>query len=272
MKTLSRIVPFTTAWLAISAMIAVVGLTESQAETKKKNAEVQSVNGTATYQVAGGPVTEIKAGDTIPEGAVITTAPGSSVDLFLGRNTGVLRLAEDSALKIAVFQETGTGADVITDTHLELQKGECLGQVSKQSSGSTYQITLPDGVVDLKQSRFQIANRAVENLTENPNAKLGGSTQSTIRFVSGEGQFVKDGSVFQFKGAGEYSPGANSVAPLSSETKQTLTAEFNAIDSKNLDSGSENNPSNKSTQFAKVDQTTVQPQETILSPTTGASN
>lgn len=269
MKTLSRIVPFTTAWIALSALITVIGLTASQAETRKRTAQVQKVNGTATYQVAGGPVTEIKPGDSIPEGAVINTSPGSSVDLFLGRNTGVLRMAEDSAIKISILQETGTGSDLITDTHIELQKGECLGQVNKQSGGSTYQITLPDGVVDLKQSRFQVSNRALENLTENAGKDAKGNTQSTVRFMSGEGQFVKNGNVFQFKGPGEYSPGAQSVAPLAPEAAQMLAKEFKAMDSK-ANQNSENQVVNN--QVTKIAEVKVQPQEALLSPTVGSAN
>lgn len=266
-------VPF---YEAKSASLSSIGQTtrgsrnsrSQQSAAQQKGAEVQAVSGTATYQVAGGPVVEIKAGDVIPEGAVVNTSPGSSVDVFLGRNVGVLRVTESSTLQIATLQQVDSGSGLITQTKLVLQKGEVLGDVNKQSAGSSFSITLPDGEVNTTQGRFQISNRALDNLAENGGKSAsGGSTQSTVRFTDGQGSFSKAGQVFSFNGAGEYTPGSNDVAPLAPEAKQLLAQQFEAIKS---DSGK--GSSEPGGQFVGVNQNPVQPQETPLSPTTGNPN
>ena len=142
MKSLSRSIPFLTPCsiavglmtvLATHPALAVVGgrvvpgsvvagnNNESDAaeqNASRQGAEVQSVTGTATYQVAGGPVIEIKPGVVIPEGAVINTSPGSSVDLFLGKGVGALRVTESSTLQIAALGRVDTGSTTVTETRL----------------------------------------------------------------------------------------------------------------------------------------------------------
>lgn len=235
---------------------------------KARGAQVQGVTGTATYQVAGGPVVEIKAGDVIPEGAVINTSPGSSVDVFLGRNVGVLRVTEGSTLQIATLQQVDTGSGLVTQTKLVLQKGEVLGDVNKQTAGSSFSITLPDGEVSTSQGRFQVSNRALDNLAENAGkSSAPGSTESTVRFTDGKGSFSKGGQVFSFSGAGEYTPGSTGVAPLAPEAKQSLAQQFESIKS-NSGEGSGSGPQ----LVVNNNQNNVQPQEAPLSPTTGAAN
>ncbi|MBI1842866.1 MAG: hypothetical protein HYR88_18660, partial [Verrucomicrobia bacterium] len=92
------------------------------AETHNINGQVTAVQGSATLSVPGQPETPLKPGADVPPGAVIHTSPGGSVDVFLGRNTGVIRVAENSALKVRALQVTDTGSETVTDTQLELQK------------------------------------------------------------------------------------------------------------------------------------------------------
>lgn len=239
------------------------------AETKTVNAEVRSVTGVATFTPPGGEPTDIKPGTVIPPGSVINTAPGAQVNLFLGRNAGVVRLSENSVLKIQTLQQTGTGSETVTDTQLELQKGEVFGHVNKQSAASTYQITLPDGVVDLKQSRFQVTSKTLDNLADNNNAPNAPQTPtgSTVRLISGEGHFTHEGTTVEFKGPGEFTPGAGGVVPLNGEAVKVLAKEFQGLDTKKFDT------TQTQTQAPQqVAQNQVQPQDAPLSPTVGSTN
>ncbi|MBL9167486.1 MAG: hypothetical protein JNN07_07065 [Verrucomicrobiales bacterium] len=291
MKSLSRSIPFLTTWSVAVGLMTVLSTHPAQAvvggavvaggvvvennneneaaeqNASKQGAEVQNVTGTATYQVAGGPVIEIKSGVIIPEGAVINTSPGSSVDLFLGKGVGALRVTESSTLQIAALQRVDAGSTTVTETRLVLQKGEILGDVKKQSGGSTFAITLPDGEVSTTKGRFQVSNRALDNLADNAGRSVqGGVTQSTVRFTEGQGSFSKGGQVFSFNGAGEYNPGSSGVAPLAPEAKQSLAQQFDSLKSNTGNTGDSGN------QFVAANQNSVQPQETPLSPTSGSSN
>lgn len=258
------------AWMCSSA----------SAETRKINAQVQGVSGAATYKLPGQPEVKIQPGTTIPPGATIQTAPGASVDVFLGRNTGVVRLAESTSLTIKTLQVTETGSETVTDTQLVLQKGEFFGHVNKQSPASTYQVTLPDGVVDLKQTRFQIVNRGTEGIAGN--ASTGNALQSTVRVIMGQASFTHDGTAQQFNGPGEINPSSGVVIPLSSDSAQAIVQVFNTMDLKAPDStevASTEDSSNKTkksntqntTRVLEVSARTVQPQvqELPLSPTIG---
>lgn len=158
MKTLKFIAPIATFW---SVLIAGVLLADS-AMAKSLSAQVQSVTGTASYQLPGEQSTPITPGTQIPEGAVITTGAGASIDVFLGRNTGVVRLTQNSILRIEKLQSSDTGGDRVTETALQLQEGELFGNVNKQSAGSSYVITLPDGNLEVAKSRFQVTYQAVQ--------------------------------------------------------------------------------------------------------------
>lgn len=258
------------AWMCVSA----------SAETRQLNAQVQGVTGAATYQLPGQPAVKIEPGTTIPQGATIQTSPGGSVDVFLGRNTGVLRLAESTSLTIKTLQVTETGSETVTDTQLVLQKGEFYGHVNKQSAASTYQVTLPDGVVDLKQTRFQIVNRGTEGVAGTPST--GNALQSTVRVIMGQASFTHDGSSQQFNGPGEINPDSGVIIPLSSDSAQAIVQVFNTMDLKAPaatevasvdDSSNKTKKSNSqnNTRVVEVSARTLQPQvqELPLSPTVG---
>lgn len=261
------------AWMCSSA----------SAETRQITAQVQGVTGAASYKLPGQPEVKIQPGTTIPAGATIQTAPGASVDVFLGRNTGVLRLAESTSLTIKTLQVTETGSETVTDTQLVLQKGEFFGHVNKQSPASTYQVTLPDGVVDLKQTRFQIVNRGTESVSDTAgNGSAGNALQSTVRVIMGQASFTHDGSSQQFNGPGEINPSSGVIIPLSSDSAQAIVQVFNTMDLKapaatEVASTEDNPGKNKKsttqnpTRVLEVSARTVQPQvqDLPLSPTIG---
>lgn len=216
MKTLKCIVPITTFWAVMAAAVLVT----DSASARSVSAQVSAVTGTASYQAPGEASVSLQPGTQIPEGAVVTTGAGSTIDVFLGRNTGVVRLTQNSILRIEKLQVSDTGGDRVTETSLQLQEGEIYGNVNKQSSASTYVITLPDGNVEVAKSRFQISHHAVEALQESAkNGQVGNSgSHSIVRLLSGHIAFAHGGTTTPISGSGEVTGGSFSVAQLSPET------------------------------------------------------
>ncbi|MBM3848506.1 MAG: hypothetical protein FJ405_19760, partial [Verrucomicrobia bacterium] len=125
MKT-SQFVSFLRSLIVASSLV--VALQQAPAATPR-GAQVQSVSGGATYTIPGQPPVSIQPGAIIPEGATINTPPGATVDLFLGRGAGVVRVTQDSSVRIDSLEATETGSETITRTLLTLERGEVLGRV-----------------------------------------------------------------------------------------------------------------------------------------------
>ncbi len=149
--------------------------------TQRRSSQVVAVTGKATWHLPG--VTqpqEIKAGTTIPAGATIETDSDSSVDLFLGRNTGVLKLAANTSLNIKTLNAVDTGSETVTTTELVLQKGQVLGNITKSSKASSFTLAMPDGVLALDYSQsgngeggqFSALNRGAITGTQIPTSQI----------------------------------------------------------------------------------------------------
>src|SRR4051812_3434721 len=84
---------------------------QANAQLPLAGAEIRAVQGTATYATNGGPARPLKSGQILGSGAVIKTGIGSTVDLFLSPNTGLIRLKEKSVLGIDKLNAIETGAE-----------------------------------------------------------------------------------------------------------------------------------------------------------------
>ena len=133
-----------TAWVAIVAMTVL--LPAAHAQTQQGRAQVRAVIGSATYSSAGQSPAALKVGTVLYSGSTVKTAAESSVDLFLGKAAGVVRVTENTTLGIDKLTITDTGADSVIDTQLDLTEGTIRGNVNKLSAASKYEIKLPNGV------------------------------------------------------------------------------------------------------------------------------
>jgi hypothetical protein len=161
-------------------------------------AKVVRVKGPARYFV--GSTTNmpqpLSAGTVLRPGSIIQvgTEQGSYVDLALGEGTGasyappvasssytpyiptsfstskaarpsseqnVVRVWENTVLGIDKLTSQPTGADVVTDTQLDLRAGRISGSLKKLSAGSHYEIKLPNGVAGVRGSSYDIAAEGV---------------------------------------------------------------------------------------------------------------
>ena len=120
------------------------------AETLQWRAQVQSVKGKATWNTNGGPVVALKVNSILAAGTTIKTGPETSLDLFLGRSAGVIRIGENTTFSLDKLTVTDTGAETAVDIQLGLPSGEMYFNVNKLSRASRYEIKVPNGVAGIR--------------------------------------------------------------------------------------------------------------------------
>lgn len=148
-----------TSLVTISAVITtLIAGANAYAQSQPGRAEVRAVKGTAYYSPsAGAPMEPLKVGAVMGPGSTIKTGPAGTVDLFLGRSVGVLRVIENTTLGFDKLAFTDTGADTVVEVQLNLPEGTILGNVEKLSTASKYEIKVPNGVAGIRGTKFRIS-------------------------------------------------------------------------------------------------------------------
>ena len=153
-------------------------------------AKVVRMKGQARYSTGNNVWQPLKVGAVLKPGTVIQTTidRGSYVDLVLGDGTApiamnsgagiglagsppppelisyqpnaeqnVVRLREDTVLSIDKLTTIETGADVVSETQLDLRKGRIFGNVKKMSAASKYEVKIPNGVAGIRGTIYEIS-------------------------------------------------------------------------------------------------------------------
>ncbi len=164
----------------VACGVALAMVSTLTAQPASPGAKVVRLKGGARY--ASGPNNGqlLKVGDIIQPGALIQTAAGSRVDLALGDNSApvaqasaaaeglgfsylpsteqnIVRMWENTLLGIDKLTETKTGADVVTETQLDLKAGHIFGVVKKMSAASKYEVKIPNGVAGIRGTVYDIS-------------------------------------------------------------------------------------------------------------------
>lgn len=173
--------------IACGLALAMIGSVAAQTATEG-SAKVVRIKGQARYTTGNNVWKyDLKVGSVVKPGTVIQTStdPGSYVDLVIegdmpmvravvnatgpttqnAPNTGfqakaeqnTVRIAENSVLGVDKLSSINTGADVVTDTQLDLKAGRIIGNVKKMSAASKYEIKLPNGVAGIKGTFYDIS-------------------------------------------------------------------------------------------------------------------
>ena len=130
----------------------------------------------------------VKVGDVYAAGTIVQTeqAKGAYVDLVLGDpfagpaptpvvfnpsaaasagaggayapnvEQNVVRLWENTMVGVDKLTSQQTGAEVVTETQLDLKAGHILGMVKKMSRASKYEIKLPNGVAGIRGTLYEL--------------------------------------------------------------------------------------------------------------------
>jgi len=158
-------------------------------------ATVVRIKGSARYTTGGNDWHPLRVGAVLHPGTVVQTGldKGSYVDLVLGTDVqpvvppsaigpaggaaaasgvgamayqatseqNVVRDFENTVLGVDKLTSLQTGADVITETQLDLKSGHILGSVKKMSAASKYEVKLPHGVAGIRGTVYDITSDGV---------------------------------------------------------------------------------------------------------------
>src|SRR5208283_2819733 len=127
----------------------------------------------------------LKVGDLVKPGSIIQTAGKSRVDLVLGDGSApiarpvgetlsyqpraeqnMIRIWENTLLGIDKLTVMQTGADVVTETQLDLKAGHIFGMTKKTSAASKYEVKIPNGVAGIRGCVWDISAEGVIKVFE----------------------------------------------------------------------------------------------------------
>jgi hypothetical protein len=166
--------------IACGVALAMVSTLAAQS-TDQVAAKVIRLKGAAQYKIGNGDWRPLKYGDVVRQGTVIQTAGNSRVDLLLGAaaapverpvtsdsltyqptaEQNVVRMWENTLMGVDKLTEMQTGADVVTETQLDLKAGHISGSVKKMSAASKYEVKLPIGVAGIRGTIYDISAEGV---------------------------------------------------------------------------------------------------------------
>jgi hypothetical protein len=162
--------------IACVATLAMVYTLAAQA-ADQNTAKVVRLKGGARYKMGNNEWRQLKLGDVVPAGTVIQTGDKSRVDLLLGEASApvarpvtsemityqpvaeqnIVRLWENTLMSVDKLTAMNTGADVVTETALELKAGHITGSVKKMSAASKFEVKIPNGVAAIRGTIFDIS-------------------------------------------------------------------------------------------------------------------
>ena len=148
-------------------------------------AKVVRKKGIARFTMGNNVWLPLEVGAVLKPGTLIQTSdkPGSYVDLVLGEgetapiarptrpsdsrsytpnaDQNIVRLFENTMLQIDKLSSMETGADTVSETQLDLQRGKIFGNVKKMSAASRYEVKLPNGVAGIRGTIYTLTAAGV---------------------------------------------------------------------------------------------------------------
>jgi hypothetical protein len=236
---------FLTGLLACGFVLAM--LSSAQAQTTKEGAaKVVRIKGSARYSTGGGVWQPLSVGDVLRPGTVIQSdrEQGSYVDLVLGEGKvpsisgqvagttapggstvagsqavgqqNTIRVFENTVLGVDKLTAVDTGADVVTDTQLDLRAGRIVGSVKKQSAASRYEIKLPNGVAGIRGTIYDISAdgriRVAQGTVVLSIVDSNGNVQTRV-----------------INAGNEFDPRTDQILPLSADVIKVIMSEVGSI-------------------------------------------
>jgi len=202
---------FTKVAACVVALISAFVVSAAQGAEVGK-ATVRSIRGQAQY-AEGANWLPLNVGQILKPGSTVRTANESQVDLFMDQNGPVVRLTENTTLRLDKLSFEATGVDTIIETQLDLKSGRILGIVKKMAAASKYEIKTPNGVAGIRGTEYDI------------------TATSVVRVITGSLVVVyvkSDGTVItQTVNAGEmFVPSEGAVRPIPPDELSQLRADI----------------------------------------------
>jgi len=229
----------------VACGIALAMVSTLSAQSREAGATVLRIKGTARYTLGNNIWQPLSTGQVLHPGSVVQTSrdAGSYVDLALGEGAGTtvtatplastapskggtinfkpttqqntVRVMENTVLGIDKLSVMETGADVVSDTQLDLKSGRIVGNVKKMSAASRYEIKLPNGVAGIRGTVYDITADGTIRVA---------SGSVVISFVDAQGN-VQTRSVM---GGQEYNSRTDQITPLAAGLASQIEAAASA--------------------------------------------
>jgi hypothetical protein len=148
------------------AFVAMAWLSAASAQMVNQDAaKVVRVVGAVRYTADNANWLPLKKGDMVHPGAIIQTASSSQVDILLS-GRGLVRLYENTVLGVDKLARMETGADLVTETLLDVRKGKITGNVKHLSGASKYEVKFKNGVAGIRGTTYTISENGVVSVLD----------------------------------------------------------------------------------------------------------
>jgi hypothetical protein len=188
-----------------------------QAADQSGQVLVEAVSGTVQYSLDDVTWKPLPADISVPAGATIKTAEGSTADLMLLYNGSVLRLTPNSKLRLEKLLTQKAGEETVTDTRLKLLEGTLVGSQRKLHKPSQLAIATPGATAVIMGTEYVVnASGAVSVLS---------GTVSVNYNLPGNGGDIK---VTVLPGQ-SFDPATGTVVPTNPTFLQDLIAHIDTV-------------------------------------------
>jgi len=119
------------------------------------SAEVSGVFGSAFANSGEGGDKPVRTGTMLAAGTTIRTDSGAAMDVYLGKEAGVIRLTQNTTVRIEQLADTNGQSDI----YLHLQRGTILGNNSGPHASGRHasgQIKTAVGIAEVGSSAFRL--------------------------------------------------------------------------------------------------------------------
>lgn len=238
----------TLAWMLAAALSLALISNATAQDSKQRTGKVVRIKGDARYSTGNKVWQPLKVGTTLKSGYIVQTAPNSFADVVINEEAtaapvaiapvptsttskaggggggggaavptpdqDVIRVLDDTYVVFDSMAATATGADVVTETMLDLKKGSIFGSVKKQAAASRFEIKTPNGVAGIRGTWFLIDS--LNNISCLAGSVIAALTDAAGNVVT---QVINGGQRFD--------AGTKQVSPLGGALMSNLTSMAN---------------------------------------------
>lgn len=160
---------------------------------------------------------QVNTGSSLAEGTIIRSGTNSTADLLLKYNGSVFRLVANSQLRVEKLRRLDTGVDMITETHLAVDRGILIGSQRKLHKPSVLEISTPNGKAYIRGTEYLVNAQGAVTV-------LSGSVEINFNLPGNHGSVkvtIPAGSSFD--------PASGTVVPTDPSYLQNIIADVNAV-------------------------------------------